>query len=345
MTFEPNLANQNLTKCLENKVENDQPSWHRSLATAIRSVEDLAERLQLPTATNADDDFGFPVMVPESYLRRMQMGQRNDPLLLQVLPQPVEQEKVEGFSHDPLEEADAHFAEGVLQKYAGRALLIVNGVCAVHCRYCFRRHYPYGEEPRRWNEWQQSFQAIEGDPSIEEVILSGGDPLMLTDDRLQQFVNRIAQITHVKRLRIHSRLPIVLPNRVHDGLITMLTATQLKTVMVVHANHPNEIQHDCVTALEQLVDAGLMVLNQSVLLRRVNDSIESLVELSRRLINLGVLPYYLHQLDRVAGAAHFEVPEQRGLELVAEMRKQLPGYGVPSYVRETPNDLHKTVLG
>lgn len=322
-----------------------EANWHRSLSTAIRSVEDLVERLHLPTASIDEDDFGFPVMVPESYLRRMRMGDINDPLLMQVLPQKREQQVVEGFSHDPLEEANAHFAEGVLQKYAGRALLIVNGVCAVHCRYCFRRHYPYGEEPRRWEEWQQSFEAIEGDPSIEEIILSGGDPLMLTDVRLQKFVNRIAKITHVKRLRIHSRLPIVLPDRVHGGLIDMLTATRLKTVMVVHANHPNEIDNDCVTALEQFVDAGLMVLNQSVLLKGVNDSVESLVELSRRLINLGVMPYYLHQLDRVTGAAHFEVPEQRGLELVAEMRKLLPGYGVPSYVRETSNDLHKTVLG
>ncbi len=268
----------------------------------------------------------------------------DDPLLRQVLPIAEEEADVPGFTIDALDEANFRKAPGLLHKYEGRALLVLTGACAIHCRYCFRRHYPYSQEPKRLDDWEPAFAAIEQDESIREVLLSGGDPLMLIDERLGEVVRRLDTIPHLRRLRIHTRLPIVLPNRVTLELIDLLTSTRLTSVVVVHANHPAELVADCALALRQLAQSGLMVLNQSVLLRGINDSVETLIELSERLIELGIRPYYLHQLDHVAGAAHFEVPEQIGLRLVGELRKRLPGYAIPQYVRETPGAPFKLPL-
>ena len=249
-----------------------------------------------------------------------------------------------GFTNDALDEASFRKAPGLLHKYEGRALLVLTGACAVHCRYCFRRHYPYSQEPKRFDDWEPAFEALEQDESIREVLLSGGDPLMLTDERLAAVVRRLESIPHLRTLRIHTRLPIVLPNRVTLDLIDLLTSTRLTPVVVVHANHPNELVADCALALRQLSQSGVMTLNQAVLLRGVNDSVEVLAELSERLIHLGIRPYYLHQLDRVIGTAHFEVPEETGRRLIAELRKQLPGYAMPQYVREVPGEAFKVPL-
>jgi EF-P beta-lysylation protein EpmB len=286
----------------------------------------------------------FPLLVPRSYLARIEPGNPGDPLLRQVLPLDAETQNVQGFVPDPLDEAEAHAAPGLLQKYAGRALMIAAGSCAVHCRYCFRRDFPYGQEPRRLDDWEPAFAAINADDTLREIILSGGDPLMLTDRRLATLCQRLDGAAHLRRLRIHTRLPIVLPDRVTDGLVELLVGTRLTPVVVVHANHPQELQDDCATALRKLVRSGIPVLNQAVLLRGVNDSVEALCALCERLVELGVMPYYLHQLDRVAGAAHFEVSEERGLELITELRKRLPGYAVPKYVREIPGEASKTPL-
>lgn len=320
-------------------------SWHESLAAAIRDPAVLIERLRLPASLLPGaiaSTEQFSVMVPESYLQRMTVGDPHDPLLRQVLPLADELHEAPGFTLDPVDDHSVRIAPGLLKKYSGRALMVLTGACAIHCRYCFRRHYPYSSEPRRLDEWEPALQALAEDTTISEVLLSGGDPLMVPDLRLKQLIQRLEQIPHIKRLRIHSRLPIVLPNRVCPELIDLLTESRLTPIMVVHANHPNEIQHDCSNALRTLVRSGITTLNQSVLLRGVNDSVEVLQDLSERLIDLGVIPYYLHQLDRVQGAAHFEADEQQGRALIEELRKRLPGYAVPRYVRETagwPNKL------
>ena len=327
----------------------EQSSWRRSLATAIRDVESLVRELELPEeyATSAIEAAkSFPVLVPRSFLARMEVGNPQDPLLRQVLPVGEENVSVPGFVVDAVDDQAAKLAPGLLQKYRGRVLLMAAGSCAVNCRYCFRRHYPYSEEPRRLDDWEPAIQAIEQDQSVHEVILSGGDPLMLTDDRLAALVGRLEGIEHLTRLRIHSRLPIVLPDRVNPELIELLRGCRLQPIMVVHANHPHEIVGDCAEALRTLVRSGIPTLNQAVLLRGVNDQVEPLAELCERMIDLGVIPYYLHQLDRVAGTAHFEVPEATGLELIAKLRARLPGYAVPQFVQEIAGESSKTpVIG
>lgn len=321
--------------------------WHRSLACAIRDPDELISRLGLDDALRAPARAAaerFPLLVPESYLQRMRPGDPDDPLLRQVLPAGDELQEAPGFVADPVGDAASKAAPGLLHKYAGRALLIATGSCAVHCRYCFRREYPYQDEPRRMDDWTPALQAIEADPSLHEIILSGGDPLMLTDARLAAIIERIAAIPHVRRLRVHSRLPIVLPDRVTPDLLDVLRGTRLTPIMVVHANHPAEIVGDCCDALAALVQSGVTTLNQAVLLRGVNDDADVLAALCERLIDVGVLPYYLHQLDRVRGGQHFETGIDRGLAMIEELRERLPGYAVPRYVREVAGERSKTPL-
>jgi EF-P beta-lysylation protein EpmB len=322
-------------------------TWQQELADAIRDPDVLIDRLGLPESLRPGARQAaklFPLFVTASFIRRMRTADPCDPLLLQVLPLGGETDSTPEFTADPLEEASAHRAAGLLQKYAGRALMVATGACAIHCRYCFRRSFPYGDEPRRLADWKPTFAHLRADSSIHEIILSGGDPLMLTDARLSEVVARLDQIPHLDRLRIHTRLPIVLPSRVTGRLIELLRSTRMTPIVVVHANHPAEVAGDCRDALRELVTSGLTVLNQSVLLAGINDEIDALAELSLRLINVGVIPYYLHQLDRVTGTAHFEVPESRGLELIAALRERLPGYAVPQYVREVPGEPHKVPL-
>ena len=321
--------------------------WSRSLAAAIRDPDALIDRLALPDALREPARHAaarFPLLVPDSYLRRMRHGDPADPLLLQVLPLDDECREAAGFVSDPVGDHAARAAPGLLHKYAGRALLIATGSCAVHCRYCFRREYPYQQEPRRLDDWSPALDAIAADDSLHEIILSGGDPLMLTDSRLADIILRLARIPHLRRLRIHSRLPIVLPDRVTPDLLELLRSTRLTPIMVVHANHPAEVANDCCDALASLVQSGISTLNQAVLLRGINDDADTLADLCERLIDIGVLPYYLHQLDRVRGAAHFEVAEARGLELIEELRRRLPGYAVPRFAREVPGADSKTIV-
>ncbi|MFQ5734570.1 MAG: EF-P beta-lysylation protein EpmB [Planctomycetaceae bacterium] len=317
----------------------DVANWTQALASAVRDPDVLIDRLRLPAELRGPARRAaelFPLLVPESFLRRMQPGDRRDPLLRQVLPLDEEFTDVPGFTTDALHEADFRTTPGLLHKYAGRALLIATGACAVNCRYCFRRHYRYGEEPRRWEDWQPALKAIADDSSLHEVILSGGDPLVLSDRRLSLLCEALDGVDHVARLRIHTRLPVVLPERITPDLLSLLTGLRMTAIVVVHANHPAEVVADCAEALRRLVRSGITVLNQSVLLRGVNDDRDVLTALSERLVDLGVLPYYLHQLDRVSATAHFEVPERAGRALIAQMRRRLPGYAVPQYVREVP---------
>jgi EF-P beta-lysylation protein EpmB len=251
---------------------------------------------------------------------------------------------IDGGLMDPVGDAAAQRLPGLLQKYTGRVLLITTGACAVHCRYCFRRHYPYETAPKSLAAWQPALDEIAGDESIREVILSGGDPLTLRDSLLASLAERLAEIPHLRRLRVHTRLPLMIPERVNDELLDWLRGTRLAPVMVIHANHASELSGDAADAVQRLVAAGIPTLNQAVLLRGINDDVETLAELSERLLDLGALPYYLHQLDRVAGALHFEVPIARGLELVAALRARLPGYAVPRYVQERAGEPSKTIL-
>lgn len=311
---------------------------------AIRSADDLfaeldLDRADLPAAVRAAGD--FPVVVPQPYLDRIERGNPLDPLLLQVLPAAEELVATPGFVPDPLEESRFSPAPGMLQKYAGRALLVLTGTCAIHCRYCFRRSFPYDERPRNWSDWEPALQRIEEDPTLREVLLSGGDPLSLVDETLERFFARLDSVKHLERIRLHTRLPIVVPQRVTDRLLSLVQSMRAKPIVVVHTNHPRELDDSTSTALSRLRATGAIVLNQSVLLRGVNDDADVLAELSERLLQAGVLPYYLHQMDRVAGASHFEVSLERGKELHGELLARLPGYLVPKYVRELPGEASK----
>ncbi|MCA9235069.1 MAG: EF-P beta-lysylation protein EpmB [Planctomycetales bacterium] len=319
-------------------------SWQAELKAAVRDAGELCQRLHLPpqlVAGSAAAAGEFPVFVPPAYLARIVPGDPTDPLLRQVLPVAAESLPAAGFTADPVADAAARDQPGLLRKYAGRALLVTTGACAVHCRYCFRHHYPYEETPHADAAWEPALAAIAADPTLHEVILSGGDPLMLVDDRLARLADRIAAIPHVARLRVHTRLPIMIPGRVTDELLTWLAGGRLAPVMVIHANHAREIDEEVAAALDRLCRAGVLLLNQAVLLAGVNDSADALCALSERLVAVGVTPYYLHQLDRVAGAAHFEVAEDRGRAIVAEMQRRLPGYMVPKYVREVAGEASK----
>lgn len=314
---------------------------------AVRDPVELCELLDLPAdfaeqAIKASQS--FPLFAPRPFVARMRPGDVADPLLRQVLPIEAESITATGFTADPVGDRAAELRPGLIHKYQGRVLMVTTGACAVHCRYCFRRHFPYEEVPKSLATWEPALVAIAEDSSISEVILSGGDPLTLVDPLLAQLADRLAEIPHLRRLRVHTRLPIVIPQRVTDELLAWLCGTRLTPIMVVHANHPVEIDTSVAMALSRLVDAGIPVLNQAVLLRGVNDDIAVLAELCERLVNLRVMPYYLHQLDRVAGATHFEVPIERGRELVAHLQSRLPGYAVPRYVQEIAGEEHKIPL-
>ena len=282
--------------------------------------------------------------VPRSYAARMRKGDPADPLLLQVLPLHAERMDVAGFVPDPLRETGVA-NHGVLKKYRGRALLVTTPACPVHCRYCFRRHFPYTDQVAARDRWEPALRELRRMDDVTEVILSGGDPLSLDNRRLGELLRLIEDLQHVDTVRIHTRFPIVLPERVDPGLLELLADTRLHTVMVVHCNHANEIDRSVQAALEAVARTGTTLLNQSVLLKGINDSANRLEALSRALFGCGVLPYYLHLLDPVSGAAHFDVPASRGTELIAELRRRLPGYLVPRLVREEPGESSKTAIG
>lgn len=325
----------------------ERAPWQRQLAGVIRDPVELCRRLDLDPAWLPGAEAGhglFEVRVPEAYLSRIRPGDPTDPLLRQVLPLGEETLEVPGYLADPLQEAEHTPAKGLIHKYAGRVLLIASPSCAINCRYCFRRHFPYGENAPSRAQWEASLDTLRGDASIREAILSGGDPLAASDRQLAWLVERLDAIPHLKRLRIHSRLPVVIPERVDDALLGWLSATRLQKVLVLHINHANEIDEAVIAACARLKQAGVTLLNQSVLLRGVNDSVAALAALSERLFEAGILPYYLHVLDPVAGAAHFDIPDDQARELVAGLRQVLPGFLMPTLAREVPGEASKTPL-
>jgi len=319
--------------------------WQRELSVAIRDAAELCAALGLPPEAAAEiraAATGFPLLVPRPFLARMRRGDPRDPLLLQVLPTAAERQVADGFSTDPIGELAARTAPGLIHKYAGRALVLATGGCAVHCRYCFRREFPYADSGATLAGVAAAVETVAADPTIEEVILSGGDPLLVDDDRLARLVGRIEAIPHVRRLRIHSRLPVVLPSRVNDGLCDLLSGSRLAVVVVIHANHPTELDEAVAAAVRRLATARAILLNQAVLLAGINDDAATLRGLSQRLVEIGVVPYYLHLLDRVQGAAHFDVDADTARRLHAVLRDSLPGYAVPRLVRDEPGQPAKS---
>lgn len=328
---------------------NQKPAgWQRELARAVTDPAQLLQMLDLPASLLPGAQRAarlFRLRVPLGYVVRMCPGDAADPLLRQVLPLDAETRDTPGYSNDPVGDLASVRGTGLLHKYRGRALLITTGACAVHCRYCFRRHFPYASAHAGRARWTQVVAQIRADPSLHEIILSGGDPLSLSDARLAELVQQLEAIPHLQRLRIHSRQPVVLPERVDAALLEWMGRGRLRKVLVVHANHPRELNDATAEAFERVRGSGVFLLNQSVLLRGVNDDVGVLMQLSECLFRQGVLPYYLHLLDPVAGAAHFDVPVARARGLYRELAARLPGYLLPKLAREEAGQPGKTLLG
>ena len=322
--------------------------WQQLYAESVTDLGELLSLLGLPQSLGSGTAAAttqFGLRVPRGYVARMEPGNPRDPLLLQVLPRAVEDETpAPGFRADPVGDAAAMTAPGVLRKYQGRALLIATGACAINCRYCFRRHFPYADANAGARDWGRALAELEDSADVTEIILSGGDPLVLGNRRLRALTHGLRRLPRVRRIRIHTRLPVVLPERVDQGLLEWIDALDHQLVVVLHANHPREIDAAVAAACKALSGREVALLNQSVLLRGVNDDVDSLSALSERLFQAGVLPYYLHALDRVAGAEHFLVPDDQARQLAEQLRRRLPGYLVPQLVRETPGEPYKTPL-
>lgn len=326
-----------------------ETNWQKEIAQSFTDPKNLLSFLELDPDAYAQHCAAralFPMRVPVAFAHKMTKKNPYDPLLLQVFPLSDEFSKRPGFVADPLQEQDNQ-QPGILHKYRSRALLMVRGGCAVNCRYCFRRHFPYQDNAISKQGWQDVIRYLGEDENLNEVIYSGGDPLMAKDDFLAWLTGQIEQLGHIKRLRIHTRLPVVIPNRISPALLQWLSETRLQVVIVLHINHPNEIDAVLIEKLAILRNAGITLLNQAVLLKDINDSANVQIELSEKLFDAGVLPYYLHMLDKVEGAAHFEVSDQQARLIMAEVIKCLPGFLVPKLVREiggqpgkTPLDLH-----
>lgn len=321
--------------------------WQLALAQSFTNPAQLAEFLDLSqewVAQHGRARMLFSMRVPRPFAELMEKGNPQDPLLLQVMPLADEFLEVPGYQVDPLAEAEHSPVPGLLHKYASRVLIIFRGGCAVNCRYCFRRHFPYEDHQLKREDWDNIERYLATHTQINEVILSGGDPLMAKDQHLLEAIQRIEQFAHIKRLRIHTRLPVVIPSRLTESLLNVLTSGRLQSILVLHANHAREVSPELMRQLAKFRQQGVWLLNQSVLLKNINDSVPALAALSEALFHAGVQPYYLHQLDTVAGAAHFAVADRDALQLNAALRAQLPGFLVPTLVREIPGEPNKTPL-
>lgn len=324
---------------MDNKIN----CWQEALAEAFTDVETLCRHLQIdPKSLPLLPGFkAFPLRVPRGFVACMEPGNPNDPLLRQVLPLQDELQQMPGYSHDPVGDLNAVATAGVIHKYQGRVLLIVTGACAVHCRYCFRRNFPYGELQLSSQKLEQAIDYIRSRPEISEVILSGGDPLLLNDEKLGHLLGTLGRIAHLKRIRIHSRVPVVLPSRVTPQLVDNLVNTGKQIVLVIHANHANELSSEVGAACARLRQRQITLLNQSVLLKGINDDGDALCRLSEQLFAFGILPYYLHALDHASGTGHFAVDEDRAKQIVQHMQRALPGYLVPRLVKEQAGAAYK----
>ncbi len=321
--------------------------WQREFAQSYTNPAELGRVLKLDASWIEQQSAArrlFPMRVPRPFAALMEPGNPLDPLLRQVLPLHAEFEQVTGFNQDPLAEQELSGPTGLLHKYKSRVLIVLRGGCAVNCRYCFRRHFPYNEHKVSKRELDVIDAYLANHPDVNEVILSGGDPFMANDDHLAALIAQIEAHPHITRLRIHSRLPVVIPQRLTAKLTTLLTESRLQAILVLHINHGNELSTHLQQRLQILKENGIWLFNQSVLLKGVNDSVPILSELSEKLFAAGVLPYYLHQLDRVDGAAHYEVSEAAGRLIMQGLLRELPGFLVPKWVREIGGEQSKTPL-
>lgn len=321
-------------------------NWKKITSEAISKPEKLFNKLNIsdvsPISVKANKDFAL--RVPPGYLSRINKNDPDDPLLRQVLPIVEEEFKQNGYTEDPLNEVSRQISPGLLHKYQGRVLLVLTGACAIHCRYCFRRHFPYADSNPSSVNLKKAIKYLQKETSVTEVILSGGDPLSVSDQRLSELILQLGNIPHIKRLRIHTRYPVVVPERINDECLAWMTQTRLQLAIVLHINHANELDGSVQQALNKLKAHHIPLFNQSVLLKNVNDSVPVLTELSETLFSYGIIPYYLHLLDPVAGASHFEVKESDAKSLMTELQKKLPGYLLPKLVREDYDTPHKTII-
>ena len=332
---------------MNNLIQVSTNVWQHALRNAVTRPEELLQLLKLPNdllpaAESAAELFGL--RVPREFIARMEVGNVNDPLLRQILPIHLEHAEVPGYSNDPLEEASASPVPGLVHKYKDRVLLITSGACAINCRYCFRRHYPYEDNQLGGAQWQLALQYIRENTDLKEVIFSGGDPLVTSDTRLLKMLIDLESIEHLERVRFHTRFPVVIPARITEQFCQILANTRLNSVLVLHINHSNEIDIALGDAISKLKLAGTTVLNQAVLLKGVNDTANELANLSRKLFNHGALPYYLFLFDPVAGASHFDVGDEKGLALYKELQAELPGYLLPKLAKEIPGRSSKTLV-
>ena len=321
-------------------------NWKNILQQASPSPDELLSELEIENSSlisrQANKD--FPLRVPAGFINKMRKNDPADPLFKQIWPSAEEEIDKIGFSEDPLNEVNRQTAPGLLHKYQGRVLLVLTGACAIHCRYCFRRHFPYSDSNPSGENLQKAIEYLHKDTSITEVILSGGDPLSISDERLSELVSRLAEIPHLKRLRIHTRFPVVVPERINETCLDWLTRTHLQLAIVLHVNHANELDKSVEQAILKLRNHNISLFNQSVLLKGINDSARALVDLSEALFSYGIIPYYLHLLDPVSGASHFEVNESSARLLMQKIQKRLPGYLLPKLVREDPETAHKIII-
>ena len=325
-----------------------QPNnWQSELSTALSSVAELLAFTGMQSSDIPDldtTDLDFPLRVPRGFARRIEYGNPDDPLLRQVLPSTREHLRSEFYSDDPLHESDAAVLPGLVHKYSSRVLLILTGACAINCRYCFRRHFPYQENRLDHSHLLAALDYVRSRPGINEIILSGGDPLLLRDEKLAQLLDAIADIPHIQRIRLHTRTPVVIPQRITPELTRLLGETRLKSIMVLHINHQNELDPALEPGLADLRRANVTLLNQSVLLKGVNDNVDTLCALSDTLFGFGIMPYYLHLLDKVQGAAHFDLEQTAARRLLGEVASRLPGYLVPRLAIEEPGKPAKTII-
>lgn len=325
-----------------------EQNWQSQLSDLITDPFELLDQLEICSDALLSGAIlaskSFKLRVPRAFVGKMRKGDSLDPLLLQVLPHHLELEEHPEFVTDPLGEEAANQLPGVLHKYQSRFLLTLTGACAVHCRYCFRRHFPYQENLPKQDDWPQIKAYIEQNPHINEVILSGGDPLTLSNRKLKLWIERLESLQQVKILRIHSRVPVVIPQRLDTELLEILKSTRLRIIVVIHANHAAELDDQTCAYLEKLSQHGITALNQAVLLKGVNDDAQTLIELSQRLFDARVMPYYLHVLDKVKGAQHFDLSGSKIDEIYHDILAGLPGYLVPKLVREIAGEKNKTPL-
>lgn len=317
--------------------------WKTILRKNFTSISALADFLELSFEQRSQliQNPNFPLNLPLRLAQKMAKGTLDDPLFKQFVPLQKELIETSFFKADPVCDKSFLKQKKLLKKYEGRVLLLCTSACAMHCRYCFRQNFPYETDEKSFHE---ELKWIEKHLSVHEVILSGGDPLSLSDEKLEKILLPLASMSHIHRIRFHTRFPIAIPERIDKGFLKLIKQLPQQLYFVIHCNHPKELDAEVFNCLKSLQKTGSVVLNQSVLLKGVNDKLDTLVELSRQLINGGVIPYYLHQLDQVKGAAHFEVPVAKGRLLIKKMTQLLSGYAIPKYVKEIAGELNKTPL-